>query len=249
MKKSFLFSSLLVVLLTSSCSNVTPDAASNQVLPVKENAKEDKDAPPPLNEAEKGVLQKLGGELLPDQNIKIGDITILRREKEISFPGTVNMTSGDLEVLISMPHGRVHESLLGSKVDPMKLQIALLLLGAENGTRTGGEKIKQGTVFNIDVKPEGGKRIPVENWLSNKQTSKPMDRLGWVFVGSSFSHDMLCLAKEEGNIVNIWSFGNTILDNPASTGENDDFIVVNPNTVGKYQSPVTIYFSFRDKGK
>lgn len=202
---------------------------------------------PPLSPAEKRILEKLGGKLLPDQNIKIGDITIHRKEKEISFPGNVNMTSGDLEVLIAMPHGRIHESLLVSDIDPMKLQIALLLIGAENGSRDGGEKIPQGTILNIDVQPKGGKRVPVENWLFNKRTSKGMETYGWVFVGSSFTHDMLCLAKEEGNIVNVWSFGNTVLDNPASTGNEDDFIIVNSDTVPKYGTQATVYLSFKNR--
>ncbi len=200
---------------------------------------------PPLSEPEKRILDKLGGELLPDQNIKIGDIIIHRRELEISFPGILNMAEGDLEVLIAMPHGRVHESLLVSDVDPLKLQLALILVGAENGSRDGGEKNSQGTILNIDVQPKDGKRVPVEDWLFNKKTSKGMDRFGWVFIGSSFTHDMRCLAKEEGNIVNVWSFGNTILDNPSPTGDDDDFIVVNPETAPKYGTPVTIYLSFK----
>ncbi|MFA6293101.1 MAG: YdjY domain-containing protein [Victivallales bacterium] len=204
---------------------------------------------PPLSVAEKRILEKLGGEVLPDQNIRIGVITIHRREKEISFPGYVNMTVGDLEVLIALPHGRVHESLLVSEADPMKFQLALLLIGAENGSREGGEKIPQGTILNIDVKPKDGKRVPVEDWLFNKKTAKGMDRFGWVFIGSSFTHDMRCLAKEEGNLVNVWSFGNTVLDNPALTGNQDDFIVVNSETVPKYGTPVTVYLSFKNPVK
>jgi hypothetical protein len=220
--------------------------------PFSSSASETKDLEnslPPLSAAEKRILEKLGGELLPDQNIKIGDMTIHRKEMEISFPGNVNMTAGELEVLIAMPHGRVHESLLVSEVDPLKLQIALLLIGAENGSRDGGEKITQGTILNIDVKPDDGKRVSVEDWLFNKRTSKCMDRIGWVFIGSSFTHDMRCLAKAEGNIVNIWSFGNTILDNPASTGNEDDFIAVNSKTMPKCGTPVTIYLSFKIPGK
>ena len=240
-----LLSSLIAL---ASCAEIQSSGTASTVQAgTGKETIQNKDELPPLSDAEKDVLKKLGGEILPDQNIKLDNITIHRRERELSFPGWVNMTSGDLEVLISMPHGRVHESLLSSKADPMKLQIALLLLGAENGSRKGGETIKQGTLFNIDVQPEGGKRIPVENWLLNKKTSTGMERLGWVFIGSSFTHNMYCLAKEEGNIVNIWSFGNTILDNPASTGDDDDFIVVNPDTVGKYQSPVKIILSFKDE--
>ncbi|HCE43795.1 MAG TPA: hypothetical protein DET40_09635 [Lentisphaeria bacterium] len=228
----------------SSCGNL-PSAQTAR----KDEVKPGKDALPPLSDAEKRVLERMGGTVLPDQDLKIGDITIHRKERELSFPGKVNLTSGDLEVLIAMPHGRVHESLLSSKIDPMKLQLALLLLGAENGARIGGGKTRQGTLLNIDVQPEGGKRVPVEEWLLNKKTEKGMERVGWVFVGSSFSANMYCMAKEEGNIVNVWSFGNTILDNPSSTGNDDDFIVVNPDAVAPYQKTVTVFFSFMNPPK
>jgi len=76
-----------------------------------------------------------------------------------------------------------------------------------------------------------------------------MERNGWVFVGSSFTGSMHCMAKEEGNIVNVWSFGNTILDNPASTGNNDDYIVVNSETVAAYQKPVLVFISFKNPPK
>ncbi len=233
-----LFISISIMVFASSCNSYGNSSAGISV-------KETGNTLPPLSEPEKRILDKLGGELLPDQNIKIGDITIHRRELEISFPGILNMTEGDLEVLISMPHGRVHESLLVSNIDPFNLQLALLLVGAENGSRDGGEKISQGTILNIDVQPKDGRRVPVEDWLLNKKTSKGMDRFGWVFIGSSFTHDMRCLAKEEGNIVNVWSFGNAILDNPAPTGNDDDFIVVNPETAPKRGTPVTIYLSFK----
>lgn len=230
-----------MAIFISSCGNIPSAQPSG-----KDEVKSDRDALPPLSDAEKRVLERIGGTVLPDQNLKLEDITIHRRERELSFPGQINLTSGDLEVLIAMPHGRVHESLLSSKIDPMKLQLALLLLGAENGSRIGGEKIRQGTVLNIDVQPEGGKRVPVEEWLINKKTGKGMERNGWVFVGSSFTGSMHCMAKEEGNIVNVWSFGNTILDNPASTGNNDDYIIVNSETVAAYQKPVIVFISFKN---
>ncbi len=214
-----------------------------------DGVKSDKDALPPLTDAEKKLLGRMGGTVLPDQNLKLGDITIHRREREISFPGNVNLVFGDLEVLIAMPHGRVHESLLSSTIDPLQLQLALLLLGAENGARTGGGQISQGTIVLIDVQPEGGKRVPVEDWLLNKRTKEGMEKNGWVFVGSSFMNNMNCLAKKEGNIVNILSFGNTILDNPAPTGDEDNLIVVNRKKVAPLRKAVTVFLSFENQPK
>lgn len=211
---------------------------------------ETKNPLPPLSDVQMRILNKMGGELLPDGNIKIENITILRREKEISFPSKINIVDSEygVEVLIALENGRLHEALLVTNIEPLTLQLALYLLGAENGTRSeGGENLPQGTLMNIDVQPSGGERVPVEKWLMDKSTSKEMERSGWVFVGSSFTHDMICLAKVEGNIVNVWSFGNTILDNPSESGDIKHIIVANDKTTPEIGTPVIVYFSFAKK--
>jgi len=244
-RKATVILSLGIVLLSGSCANFSREGTSRPG-----QSKQDNAVPPPLSEAEKNLLQKLGGELLPDGNISIEGITIHRSEREISFTGLINMTSGKLDVLIALPNGRLHESLIVSKIDPLKLQIALLLIGARNGRRNAGdEKIPQGTLFNIDIQPENGKRMPVEDILIEDNTAKKMDRLGWVFVGSSFGSNMYCLAKEEGNVVTIYSSGNTILDNPGSSGNGAWGLSIITENCPKYNSPVTVFLSFRNPGK
>lgn len=211
----------------------------------------------PLSESELKILKIMGGKVLPDGDLAIGKITIHRRNNEISFPGKVNITEGDLEVLISTPTGRAHESLLVSDIDPYKLQLALLLIGAENGMRSipkSNDKdavkknagLTQGTLVDIFLKNDEIEPFPVEQWLLNKKTNREKKQEGWVFVGSSFSSDKRCLATEEGNIVNVWSFGNTILDNPSSTGDIDDVFVSYTKRMFPYETPMTIIMKKRD---
>jgi hypothetical protein len=211
----------------------------------------------PLLENELKILKFMGGEVLPDGNLAIGKIKIHRRSNQISFPGKVNITDGDLEVLISTPTGRAHESLLVTDIDPYKLQLALLLIGAENGMRNTPDPDKntqdkqntglaRGTLIDIFVKPENGEEVPVEHWLENKQKSAEKKQDGWVFVGSSFSSNKKCLATEEGNIVNIWTFGNTILDNPSDTGDTDDFFVSYTKNMPEFETPVSVVMKIRN---
>ncbi len=208
---------------------------------------------PPLSDAEKRILEKIGGELLPDQNIRIGNIIIHRREKEVSFPAQMCITdTGEygIEVLIALKNGRLHEALLLTDIEPINLQLALFLIGAENGARLpGGKNIPQGSLMNIDIQPENGQRIPVEKWLLDSGTGKQINREGWVFVGSSYEQGMRCLAKEEGNVVNVLSMGNTILDNPADVGNLKHDVQVKEGTVPKRDSPVTVFISFAEKPK
>jgi len=191
--------------------------------------KVEKTAKPTPEQVKQMIMDKIGAKLNKDGMIELGGITIDPSRKELIFDATLsNWNTEELEVLISTPEGRAHEALLTTKVDPYKLQLALILLGAQNGGRMATGELQQGSLINIDIQPLHEKeksRIPVESWLFNYKTNKRMKRSGWVFVGSSFDGGQ-CIASQEGNLVNIWSLGNTILDNPESTGDMDDFICV-----------------------
>lgn len=216
----FIWLSIIILIISTS-----PAFSDKQVMSNTKN-KPVKSSVPKLNKAEKLIMQKIGAKLTEDQNLELDDIIINRRTKEITFPAKINMWEGPLEVLIcTKKEGRLHESLLFTEIEPFKLQLMLILSGAKNGARNKSfdEKgIPQGTLFDIDVKPDHGKRVPIENWLYNVVTKKQKERVGWVFVGSSF-RDGKCLANVEGNIALTWSFGNTILDNPSVTGDTDDY--------------------------
>lgn len=209
---------------------------------------------PPLAPEELKVLKIMGGRVLPDGNIGFGQVTIDRRTNEVTFPAKVNIAEDeiDLEVLICTPTGRAHESLLVSEVNPYHVQLALLLAGASNGTRVPLEtkdgkepSVAQGSLIDIILEPEDMERFPVEQWLKNKKTKRQKKEEGWVFVGSSFNSDKTCLATEEGNIVNVWSFGNTILDNQADSGDTDDIFVSYSKRMFPYGTPIKVIMKKR----
>jgi len=197
---------------------------------------------PPLTEQEMAFLRQVGGEVLPDQNLRIGEVTIHRREREISFPAKVNMTTGELEVLICTERGRRHESLLVASVKTFDLQLAMVLLGWNNGTRKAGKAIPQGDLLTVTVQPEGGARLPIEQWLLNRKTGQvQQEATAWVFIGSSFNHLGDSSAEIDGNLINLWSFGGTVVDNASKTGDTDDWFEVATANVPKFQTPVTVF--------
>ena len=240
MKRYFISITILVSVLASSCYTTDKDNVSKQ----------GEDKLPPLTEQEKVILEKIGGEVLPDKNLKIGSIIIHRRENELSFPAKMCVTDGGeyvIEVLISLPHGLTHEALMVTETDPVRLQLALYLIGAENGATIPVPGVtKQGTRINIDVKPEGGERTPVEEWLYDMNKEEFLPRSMWVFVGSSFQNGK-CLAKEEGNVVNFLRRGNAILDNCSEIVDLDRGLGVNESMVPQSGTPVTVYFSIAGK--
>lgn len=235
----FLSIAVSILLLLASCNSVelsssisdnsTPPLSTKQI--------------PPLTPSELRVLKLMGGKVLPSGDLAIGKVKVLRRSRELAFPAEACVTVGDLEVLICTERGRAHESLLKTAVDPYNVQLALLLLGGVNGSRlnsASGTTPTQGTLMDISIRLPGGTSFPIERWIKNKRTLKNKKRIGWVFVGSSFAGDKSCLATKEGNVVNTWSFGNTILDNPAQTGDSDDFFEAFTENIPNDAEKVTV---------
>ena len=231
----------MTLIINVSCSNSLNNS-------LKKNSKK---TLPPLTENELKVLKYMGGKVLPDGNIAIGKVQILRTENEISFPGNVEIREGDLEVLISTQTGRIHETLIVSKIDPYNLQLALFLIGAHNGTlyppnsekfKNGKKKstLPQGSLLDIFIELKNGKRVPIEHWLLNKGSKKEKINTGWVFVGSNFDVAKKCLATKEGNIVNLWNFGNSILGNPTPSGESDDYFVSFTKNIPKKSTNIKV---------
>ena len=167
---------------------------------------------------------------LPNGDIRLGGITVHRKARQVSFKAKINQMAGPLEVLIATPVGRLHESLLCADISPLHLQTVLYLLDLKNGPRRDTDAAKQGTIIDVDVEwsDKDGKtfREPVEHWVVDQQLGKPMQRSGWVFVGSSII-DGAFQADVGGNIVLVYTGADTILDIPGKGGDDDTIFVAN----------------------
>lgn len=142
------------------------------------------------------LLKKIGARKDKDGNILLGKAFIRKDDRSISFPGRINVREGVIEVLVSTPRGRMHESLIVTELDPFQLQMALVLAGYDNGD------ITRGAPFHIEIIYGKSRRINVDEWLYDNTAGKPKEKGTYVFVGSSFK-DKQCLASLEGNLINI----------------------------------------------
>lgn len=188
---------------------------------------------------------------LPDGSIQLGKVTVRAARAEIAFPARFVLEEGALEVIIAKPEGRLHETLLVTEAEAVKIQAALYLLKARNGARSvANPRMKQGTLVDIDIewKDDQGAahRDPVENWITDRRLGdKPMQRIGWVFTGSGI-HQGKFLADAEGNIVINWSQGATVLDSPDPEAEDDTLHSVNAKAPRPVKHPeVTVVFKPR----
>lgn len=199
--------------------------------------------------AEQAAIKQLGATITPEGNVRLGNVTLDPKRKEISFEGYFKIVANDiLEVLIATPAGRAHEALVVADIDPLHLQVLLYLAGYENGARKPGDK--QGALFRIEAQPEGGGRRPIEEYIRHISRKGHEPIRDWVFVGSSFDGGD-CLATREGNVALLWSYGQSIFDNPMPDGDDDNaFFPYQPNLppdVEDRQVPVKIFFTPKEK--
>lgn len=206
-----------------------PPAASLPANPVAVGVDVPALAPAPAPRAGTGEVSM---ERLPNGDVRLGLVTVHRRARTLSFPAVVNQDRDVLEVLIATPDGRLHESLLRTEAEPLHVQTCLILLGLHNGPRLPDAEGRQGDIVDLDIEWRNAAgepiREPVEEWVLDQRSGKPMKRAGWVFVGSSVV-DGLFLANAEGNLVLTYSVGDTILDIPTPAGEDDTNFIANEN--------------------
>lgn len=196
---------------------------------------------------------------LPNGDLRIGCVTLHRKERQISFPGKVVMDpsmaprlelGGVIEVLIARTQfGRLYEAILGTDAQPSHVQVMLILLGLNNGARIPGGAVRQGDLVDIDIewKKADGTTVlePVENFLQDKRTKETMKRVGWVFTGTTVQHGVVG-ADAEGNVALTWSSGSTILDSPDPQADKTDIFVCNPkHPEPKEGTPVRIILTPR----
>jgi len=136
----------------------------------------------------------------------IGAIRVLAGEGRAEVPGEVCLDRGILDYLaVARESGKEYESLLVLDCRPSELHAALLALGARPGSIPPAFKAgRRGDPLGPDGRPRKDRRprgdrirvavrrggaaawTPIEEWLLDRRTRRPPQRLEWVFTGSTF---------------------------------------------------------------
>ena len=166
---------------------------------------------------------------LDENNLVIGNLRLNSQTREILVPGHINMNSDLIEYFAVTAYGKTHEAVVVLDIQPMHLQLGLLLLGLEYGQNLG---------FQGDtVMPLGDSVYIYLGWLDENQdttiyeiselivdyqNNQPMPSTAWIFTGS-FLHDGHYMADMDGSIIATYSDPVAILNNPLS-GRMDDTV-------------------------
>jgi hypothetical protein len=177
---------------------------------------------------------------------EIGGVRLSKREGRVEFEALVNMEKGLLEYLIVGETGKVHESLLRTKIEPFSLQIALLLIGLEGTTNPlveqGDPRTPEGDPVTIWLKwIDRGKiiELPIEEWVATDENGTPAKPMDWVFTGSVVMSGIF-MAQVEKSIVAIYHDPVAMIDHQSPEGASDENWFVNEKVTPPAGTEVTV---------
>jgi hypothetical protein len=201
--------------------------------------------PAPLREIAPGIFDYHG-------------VRLDKKNRRVSFDAAVNQRAGLIEYLLVNDKGKVHESLLATKLAPHDIHLALLLVGLNEDKKSNldepippsaidsaylreAPKLK-GTPVHITLAwTQDGKRqeAPAENWIFNLHTNRLMSPGPWTYNGSLVM-DGQFLADQDLSIVAVITDPTALANNPRE-GYDDDLIwQIQEKAVPPMDTPVVV---------
>ena len=230
----FLFLALILSLFAGSVS--AEDAIPPPVMP----------APPVAAPKTPEVdIKQTPVEKISEGVYRIGKVTVDQKKRELTMEGSVNMQEGLVEYLAVAEKGKLHEAVLIMNVEPLHLQLGLILLGLKYGRnlKYQGEPADPiGDPVNIFVEWGGEgrkKRVRGEDLILNQQTEKSMSQTHWIFSGS-FEVEGIFAAQLERSLIATYHDPASIIDNPLPEGADDTILYVNKELVPPVGTAITM---------
>ena len=174
----------------------------------------------------------------------IGACRIVKAEGKVEFPATVNMQEGALEYLLVGTGGKLHESLLRTEVEPLSLQIALLLAGMEGSLaplkQQGEDRLPEGDAVAITVRwqRDGQEKMARLDELI-RQGKELAPSLPWVFTGSVV-RDGVFAAQVERSLIAVYHDPVALIDHRQRGGGDDRLWSVNSSIVPAVGTEMTV---------
>lgn len=192
-------------------------------------------------------------EKIDSTTFRFGEITFESKNREIRIPTWLNMEAGLLEFLLVHEQGKIHESLLFTKVRASELLTVFHLLkyqplldGRSSKTPLDVRlrKLKK-SQLKVEVEWKSGcelRRLPIENWVENIKNHRSMTANQWILSGSIVSEGKLA-ADRTGDLLAILVTEKALLNYRGNGNNNDDVWQVFSNRVPRLGTPVTLIFS------
>ena len=189
---------------------------------------------------------------------KLGLVTFDENTRRISFPAELNQSEGIIEFAIVHESGKIHESLLITKVSAFNLNVALKLLRYqsspelfpvldENFESTGelpdvpeaqktAARLQVLVSWEIDGKKE---EVSINDLIYHTGNEKAMEPSPWIYQGS-YIHENTFKAETSGDIAAVFITRSSLLNFAGKDNEFDEPWIPNRKTIPPVTTPVTV---------
>ncbi len=175
-----------------------------------------------------GVLAqaKEGPRREPEAN-QLPGLRVDRDKKIVEIEGKIilPLQAEWLELLACAPKSREHESIISLDAKPSHIHGALILIGLKAGSPLRAERVGDEWRYHQPTGPKlavtvhyelDGKKfdVPVNEWVMDQKTKKPLPDNIWLFTGSKIYEidgRGVYIADIEGNILSLVNFGDEVL--------------------------------------
>ncbi len=193
-------------------------------------------------------------ERIGEHRYRIGQVVVDTAAKVVRVPCRVNMRRGMIEFLAVASEGKLHESVLLARAEPLHIHLALLLLGLDPGRGAqyhGDLAAPSGPGVEARVEwpsgPNGGEgsaavrshSAHLEEFAWDIPARRPMPAVAWLFTGAA-PPGVGQRTEEERSVVATYRDPGAVLTNPLPTGADDTVYKVNERLVPPVGTPVTL---------
>jgi len=166
--------------------------------------------------------------------VKIGEVRVDLKKRQVSFDSEVCLKEGVLEFLLVQWQSKTHESILHTKAKASHIHAGLLMLGLSAGKPARWSGQQMGSRF---LPPAGaGLKIKVvwKDGKGNAQSADPGEWLTgqegedidlperWIFIGSDILPTGRYWAELDGEIISLTNFPSAVIDVPFHSSSVND---------------------------
>ena len=189
--------------------------------------------------------------------LEYNGVRLDKKNRRISFPASVCFRQGLIEYLLVNEKGKTYESLFATKLSPLDIHLAMLLIGLKQDAQANPNAIAPPPTLNptyLQSAPklngpsvrlsvawiQDGKRkeVSAEDWILNLDTNHPMTNGPWTYNGSMIQNGVF-LADQELSIVAVVTDPTALVNNPRKGYDNNDIWQVR-DVVPPLDTPVEV---------
>lgn len=152
-------------------------------------------------------------------DVKLGTVRIDAAQRAISFPAEVNQRVGLVEYLLVHESGKVHESILRTKVGAQDFHAAALLF-----SEASTNKAPKLTVKDIEISWAEGEKKKIwsaAELILDKDHRRALGKTKWTYRGSRLV-DGVFLAQRDGSLIAIMEDQDAVIDQGTPEAANDE---------------------------